>query len=37
MILKNNIEQDDNIDGYPIINEHKYLGTIINEYPKTYR
>ena len=28
MILKNNIEENDNIDGYPIINEYKYLGII---------
>ena len=31
MILKNNIEKNDNIDGYPIINEYKYLGIIIND------
>ena len=31
MILKNNIEENDNIDGYPIINEYKYLGIIIND------
>ena len=31
MILKNNIEKNDNIDGYSIINEYKYLGIIIND------
>ena len=31
MILKNKIENNDNIDGYPIINKYKYLGIIIND------
>ena len=31
MILKNIIEENDNIDGYPIINEYKYLCIIIDD------
>ena len=31
MILKNKIENNDNIDGYPIINKYKYLGIMIND------
>ena len=30
-ILKNNNEENDNIDGYPLTNEYKYLGIIIND------
>ena len=30
MILKNDIKEKDNIDGYPIIREYKYLGILIN-------
>ena len=31
MILKNKIENNDNIDGYPIINKYKYLGIMIDD------
>ena len=31
MILKNDIKEKDNIDGYPIIKEYKYLGILIND------
>ena len=31
MILKNKIETNDKIDGYPIINKYKYLGIMIND------
>ncbi len=31
MILKNNIDENDNIEGYPIIAEYKYLGIYIND------
>ena len=30
MILKNDTKEKDNIDGYPIIREYKYLGILIN-------
>ena len=30
IILKNGIKEKDNIDGYPIIREYKYLGILIN-------
>ena len=31
MILKNDIKEGDNIKGYPIIKEYKYLGILIND------
>ena len=31
MILKNKIENNDNIDDYPIINKYKYLDIMIND------
>ena len=33
MILKNDIKEKDNIDGYPIIREYKYLGILISPIP----
>ena len=31
MILINDIKEKDNIEGYPIIKEYKYLGILIND------
>ena len=31
MILINNKKEKDNIEGYPIIKEYKYLGILIND------
>ena len=31
MILKNKVENNDNIDGYPIKDKYKYLGIMIND------